>query len=289
MSFRSGTLSLPRILSVGLLAAAILVSGTLVACAPSEPPSQQSATQPTEATEDDAMKESPAWSYQGETGPDHWGDLDPEYALCETGTEQSPIDLTGATAADLEPLVFDYRPVPVEVTHLGTTVKTPLVGAGTLTVDGTPFAIQEVHFHSPSEHTEDGDFYPLEAHLVHATDEGELAVVGVFLEDGGEVEDHPGYAELTDHLPASAGETTSPEGVELDPASLLPTERGTYRYAGSLTTPPCLEGVRWHVMVEPVQLSGAQVEALSTLIPGTNRPVQPLGDRRLVVSREAAR
>ena len=221
------------------------------------------------------------WGYEGALGPEHWGSLDPGFVACANGREQSPIDLSGAESAQLPPIVFDYAPSPISILNNGHTIQVNYQAGSGMAVEGTRYELSQFHFHHRSEHTVDGAGSPLEMHLVHVGADGALAVVGVFLEEGAPNE---ALAPVWRQLPAAAGPAAVVEG-SVDAAALLPERRTTWRYAGSLTTPPCSEGVSWFVMTEPVTASGEQIEAFRAIFPVNNRPVQPLGSRRLVTDR----
>jgi len=220
----------------------------------------------------------PHWGYQGELGPDHWGSLDPAFAVCTGGREQSPIDLRGAAREALSEIVFEYAPSPISIQNNGHTIQVDYQAGSGIVLDGTRYGLTQFHFHHRSEHTVDGADFPLELHLVHEDAAGALAVVGVFLEEGAANE---ALAPVWRHLPAEAGPAALVAGT-LDAAALLPERRTTWRYSGSLTTPPCSEGVSWLMMTEPVTASREQIEAFRALFPVNNRPVQPLNGRRLV-------
>lgn len=227
-----------------------------------------------------AAEERVHWSYGGETGPEAWGRLSPDFALCETGTEQSPVNLANATAAELPDLRFDYQEVPREVVNTGHTLQVNYPPGSTMTVGGATYQLLQFHFHTPAEHRLRGRELPMEVHFVHRGPGGNLAVVGVLVEPGAE---NRAVQPLWSHLPARAGEERNVSSVRIDPERLLPEDRQTYRYAGSLTTPPCTEGVRWFVFDEPIRMSPAQIEAVRSIIGTTNRPVQPLGGRTLLL------
>lgn len=222
------------------------------------------------------------WSYSGDTGPAVWGSLSEDYIACAAGVEQSPVELSPLEPAALEELVIDYRRSTVTITDNGHTVMAAAINgdaaetSGTLTLEGTGFALLQMHFHAPSEHTINGEFAPAEAHFVHRSDTGELAVFGVMLTEG--PDDHPAWAAYTEAV--ALGEDASLE-VTLDWPALLPDDITTIRYSGSLTTPPCTEGVRWMVAHTPVALSAAQLAALNEAYNGNNRPVQDLHSRTL--------
>lgn len=220
----------------------------------------------------------PHWSYEGKTGPAYWGTLSPEFALCATGQSQSPIDIVGAEGADLANLVFHYEPTPVEIVNNGHTVQVNYAPGSHMEVDGARFDLAQFHFHAPSEHTIAGKHAAAELHFVHKSATGELAVVGVLIEEGAH---NPKFEPVWSHLPAKAGPAQK-VGTTIDADDLLPGDPRTYRYSGSLTTPPGTEGVRWHLMVEPVQLSKEQIAAFTKVYQGNNRPVQGLNKRRIL-------
>lgn len=230
-----------------------------------------------------AHQTAPHWSYQGADGPDHWAGLSPAFAPCASGHAQSPVDLAGAVTAAAREYRFDYAAQPPTVTHNGHTVQVNHPAGSTLTIDGESFALLQYHFHTPSEHTLDGVRHPMELHLVHRGDSG-LAVLGVLIRAGRE---HPAYGALSANLPTEAGEERA--GVfPLNPLALLSApgqalRSPVYRYAGSLTTPPCAEGVRWHLLAEPVELSAEQIARFQQAMGMNSRPVQPLHGRAVVL------
>jgi len=222
-----------------------------------------------------------AWGYGPADGPERWGSLAPEFAACSLGREQSPIDLADAEPRSLPKIVFDYAPVPVSVLHDGHNLVWNFSPGSAIAVSGKRFELQQFHLHHPGEHTVEGAEFPLELHLVHADSEGALAVVGVLLREG---EANRPLAPLWRELPE--GEAPPRAAGVLNPRDLLPGSRTTWRYRGSLTTPPCSEGVSWFVMTEPVPVSREQVEAFRRIV-GTNaRPPQPRNGRELVTDRE---
>ncbi|HEV8632112.1 MAG TPA: carbonic anhydrase family protein [Thermoanaerobaculia bacterium] len=222
---------------------------------------------------------SPRWSYAGEQGPERWGSLDSDFAACASGHQQSPIDLTAAAPSDLPDPQIAYQASAGRIGDTGHGVQVDLEPGSWLTLDGTPYALLQFHFHSPSEHTINGSSFPAELHFVHRAETGALAVVGVFITVGAE---NPTVAALLSALPGKVGkEARLAEGV--DPAALLPADRRTYRYAGSLTTPPCTERVSWLVMASPIQVSRTQISALARALHGNSRPVQPRQSRPLVL------
>lgn len=227
-------------------------------------------------SDDGAGHEGGSWGYHGEDGPDRWGELSDEYATCASGSEQSPIDLGSATPDQLVELTIDYRPGAVSIADNGHTVQADVVGAAagdnSITVDGIRYELLQMHYHTPSEHTVDGLFAPAEMHFVHRSSAGDLAVVGV-MAIRGDATNTP-WVPYTDAMRADGAVE-----VDLDWPALLPTDTTTVRYPGSLTTPPCSQGVRWMVMRTPVQLSPDQLAALAAVHGDNSRPTQPLNNR----------
>ncbi|GMV27332.1 MAG: hypothetical protein AMXMBFR58_33630 [Phycisphaerae bacterium] len=218
------------------------------------------------------------WSYQGATGPEHWGSLSPDYALCSTGKQQSPIDVVSPAPADLANIAFHYDPVPVEILNNGHTVQVNYAAGSYIELDGQRYDLAQFHFHSPSEHHVAGKPAAAELHLVHKSASGQLAVVGVMLQEG---PFNPGFEPVWRNLPVQESPATITADT-IDADALLPSDRRTYRYEGSLTTPPGTEGVRWNLLVQPVSLSKAQLDAFRRIYHGNNRPLQPLNGRSIV-------
>jgi len=217
----------------------------------------------------------PHWEYSGEAGPAQWAKLTPEYGQC-AGSNQSPVDLDGLVDAQLAPLQFHYQPGGQTIVNNGHTVQVNYAPGSTLMLDGMNFELKQFHFHAPSENLIKGQSYPLEGHLVHVNAVGELAVVAVMFEAGNA---NPALAQAWQHLPAKADES-QPLDASLSAEQLLPAQRDYYRFSGSLTTPPCSEGVRWLVMKQPVTVSQAQIDAFKAVMHHpNNRPVQPLHGR----------
>jgi carbonic anhydrase len=221
------------------------------------------------------------WSYAGATGPAQWGELRSDWALCGKGQRQSPIDIRDGIRVDLDPLVFDYRPSAFSVTDNGHTVQVTLAG-GTMTLLGRTYQLKQFHFHRPAEERINGRAAEMSLHLVHQAADGKLAVVAVALERG---EEHPVIQNVWNHLPLEKNDDVAPPGFVIDANELLPRERAYVTYMGSLTTPPCSEGVLWLVMKQPLQLSAEQIAIFSRLYPGNARPVQPASGRLIKESR----
>ena len=221
------------------------------------------------------------WSYSGHTDPRHWADLDHGFETCKLGKNQSPIDIVTKktqTSADAKPIAFAYTAGAAEIVNNGHTIQVNLPEGGTVSLDGVDYKLLQFHFHTPSEEKIDGKNYPLVAHLVHRNEQGRLAVVAVLFKLGKE---NAALKPVFSQLPAKAGETRKIEDA-FDAAQLLPPTRGYYAFAGSLTTPPCSEEVRWQVLKTPVELSSAQLASFRKLYPMNARPVQPLNERKVL-------
>jgi carbonic anhydrase len=225
-----------------------------------------------------ATAQSAHWTYEGEEGPEHWGDISADYAACGSGKEQSPIDLAGFGEEDLANITFNYQPSKVNILNNGHTIQVNYDEGSSIDLDGTSYKLAQFHFHAPSEHSVAGKLADAELHLVHKSDDGKLAVVGVLINKGAE---NAALKDVWAHLPAEKADAMTVDGMVMA-ADLLPQVQTTYRYAGSLTTPPCSEGVAWNVMTTPIEMSEAQLDAFSAIVEANNRPVQPLGDRSLV-------
>jgi carbonic anhydrase len=216
-----------------------------------------------------------AWSYEGESGPQAWARLDPAHATCASGKRQSPIDLRDGIAVDLEAIAFDYRPGAFRVIDNGHTVQVNVAPGNHLTVGGRRYALQQFHFHRPSEERIAGRQFAMVVHLEHRSADGRLAIVAVLLDEGPA---QPAVQLVWNHLPLEKHEEQAAP-VPLDPTALLPEDRRYYTYMGSLTTPPCTEGVLWLVMKQPGTLSAKQEAIFARLYPMNARPLQAAAGR----------
>ncbi|RCU44645.1 carbonic anhydrase family protein [Corallincola holothuriorum] len=218
------------------------------------------------------------WGYSGSTGPENWAQLSGDYAACG-GVNQSPVNLTGFLEAELAPINFQYQKGAYEILNNGHTVQVNYKPGSFMEIEGQRFELKQFHFHAPSENHINGESYPLEAHLVHADKAGHLAVVAVMFTEGS---DNEGIVKAWQQLPETKGQKntlTHPISVN----ELLPKERAYYRFNGSLTTPPCSEGVRWYVIKQPMQASMPQIKAFADALGHpNNRPVQPLNARQVL-------
>lgn len=233
------------------------------------------------APEQAAEKATAHWGYEGAEGAEHWGKLSADFATCETGHNQSPINIEGAVDANLASIKFKYNMLSAgDIINNGHTVQVNMWSGGEITLDSEKFVLKQFHFHTPSENTISGKSFPLEAHFVHLNKDNQIAVVAVMFEPG---EDDELIAALWKKIPLKAGDSH-----KLDPKALKSLEfeadvKSYYRFNGSLTTPPCSEGVRWIVMKARRHVSQAQVLKFQEALPSANnRPVQVLNARVIV-------
>jgi carbonic anhydrase len=219
----------------------------------------------------------PHWSYEGVSGPPHWGDLSPDYSQCKTGQEQSPINIVNPTAATLPPINFHYSPSPLKLIDNGHTVQVNYAPGSYIVVGDKRYDLVQFHFHHPSEEAIDGKHYDIVIHLVHKNAEGRLAVVAVLFREG---TGNAAIEAMIDHLPTAKEQQVATDAT-IDAAMLLPTTRSYYTFGGSLTTPPCTEGVTWFVLQTPSTISSSELGTLARLYPNNARPLQPLNARTI--------
>jgi carbonic anhydrase len=222
-----------------------------------------------------AAADAPHWAYDGEGGPAAWGRMKPEFAACSAGKRQSPIDIREGLKLSLDPVAFDYQPSSFKVQDNGHTIQVNLAAGNSIEVLGQRFELVQFHFHRPSEESIDGRRFDMVAHFVHKSLEGRLAVVAVLIERGGA---QGQLQQVWNNLPLEKGDTVSARGT-LDLERLLPSDRGYFTYMGSLTTPPCSEGVLWMVMKQPLQASADQLGVFARLYPMNARPIQSASGR----------
>lgn len=223
----------------------------------------------------------PHWSYEGESSPERWAELSPRFELCGKGVRQTPIDIASgeAVAVGLEDVQFQYGTADGKVVNNGHTIQVNVGDGNSVSVDGVSYALAQFHFHTPSEHTLDGNSYPMELHLVHKDEQGNLLVVGVMLEKG---KKNPALSQVWTNLPKTHGKQVALK-EPLDLNSLLPADRSAYRYIGSLTTPPCTEGVKWVVMKSSVTMTMKQIAAFKKIFPVNARPLQAINSRSVLI------
>ena len=222
------------------------------------------------------------WSYSGALGPDHWGDLKPEFAACKQGHRQSPVNIQSPQPADLPAIEFDYKPSALRIVDNGHTILITYAPGSFIRVGDKRYELKQFHFHRPSEEKINGRGFDMVAHLVHADAAGNLAVVAVLLNKGS---DNPLIHELWNDLPKEKDKEAAYDQVQIDLTQLLPANRGYYTFPGSLTTPPCSENVTWFVLKQPVTITDAEVARFATLYSNDARPTQPLNGRAVLESR----
>jgi len=220
------------------------------------------------------------WAYEGEEGPEHWGDISADFAICAKGKTQTPIDIQHEVkVASFAAIKFNYVTDASEILNNGHTVQANLPAGSFINVDGIDFQLKQFHFHTPSENSVHGKSYPMEMHLVHADKDGNLAVVAVMFKEGAA---NAVLAKLWKQLPTHADEKSA-LATAVNPVTLLPKSKHYYRFDGSLTTPPCSEGVRWLVLKDPITVSHEQIEAFAAVVHEHNaRPLQPVGARVII-------
>lgn len=218
------------------------------------------------------------WSYEGDTGPESWGQLKPDFTACAIGKRQSPINIEdGATLqGPAEPLQFHYQASGASVVNNGHTIQVDMLGENFITLRGSNYKLVQFHFHHPSEERVNFKSFAMVAHLVHKNAEGQLAVVAVLLEPGAT---NAVINTVWTYMPLDSGDRVRMPADALDLTTLLPTDQRYYQFLGSLTTPPCTEGVLWVVLKTPTTISREQIKLFSQLFPNNARPVQPLNNR----------
>ena len=216
------------------------------------------------------------WGYEGESGPLHWGNLKKEYFMCKEGKNQSPVDIKDTRNIEKKHIQFRYFIGGNDVIFNGHAVQVNYKSGSFVTIDGHTFELKQFHFHTPSENTIDGKHFPMEAHFVHKDKEGNLAVLALMFEEG---KYNPELAKVIESLSPKIGVDT-PMKRAANASALMPTDVDYYRFNGSLTTPPCSEGVLWAVFKKTVTASKEQINAFAKEIGHpNNRPVQPINAR----------
>lgn len=248
------------------------------------------------AVDDSAIKVK--WGYRGNISAVHWGSLNSSFALCAQGKEQSPIDITGWGSNFSNPFTIAYQTSPMNIVDDGTTElmigrERTIINDGhgvqlnfpasnvpeLVTFNGKTYRLVQFHIHTPSENKVNGQVFPMEIHFVHQGDNGELLVIGVFVKTG---EENRIINKIITNLPKEEGKVEIVQGESINPADLLPKKHDFYKFVGSLTTPPCSEGLQWIVMAEPITASAEQIAKLKEAANGANaRPVQPLNQRKI--------
>ena len=270
---------------IHLLSAAILVSA-LAACSQHAPKTVEPETKTVSVTEEQAQEhdlQSTAWSYEGATGPESWGELDEQYAACVNGSEQSPINIElseAETNKTIEEVNIQYEPTTFSVINNGHTIQANTASVtNKIILDETEYQLVQFHFHTPSEHRFNGQPYEMELHLVHQNESGELAVLGLMIQEGNMNEYlQPVWAALQEEI--TEEDISLSEPVQLQ--TLLPKDQTFLHYNGSLTTPPCTEEVEWIILEQPIELSQEQIQVFQQIFPDNHRPIQPLNEREVI-------
>lgn len=218
------------------------------------------------------------WSYEGKEGPANWGNLDKTYHMCAEGKEQTPINIIPNKESQ-QPLELSYTQGSHDIINNGHTVQVNMENGDTFTIDGVPYTLKQFHFHTPSENHVNGNGFPMEAHFVHASADGKLAVIAVMFTEGAE---NPTLGKIIHSFPLEINKAKEllfdKEYLEV----MMPEHKDNYHFMGSLTTPPCSEKVQWFVLKEPIFASKVQIEAIHQEIgQENNRPIQPTNDREI--------
>ena len=214
------------------------------------------------------------WGYTGRGAAPYWAELDPEYAVCGSGQNQSPVNIIEYEQSIMPQISYEYEPTNFQVVNTGHGLQVENLSGG-FRADHVSYELQQIHFHTPSEHYLDGSPYAMELHLVHKASDGALAVIGVMMKLGAH---NDAIQKIWSNAPLNAGDRKA-VSQEVSAQDFLPALLGYYRYDGSLTTPPCTEGVRWHVLKNHIEISPTQLQAFQALYPVNARPVQPLNGR----------
>jgi carbonic anhydrase len=229
-------------------------------------------------TEEASAHNTKHWGYSAYVGPSHWSTLDTKFHICSEGNRQSPINIVPTSDIELPALNLNYTTGSQTIVNNGHTVQVNIKDGSVFDIDGVAYKLKQFHFHTPSENNINGTSFPLEAHFVHATDDGKLAVIAVMFEEGAE---NPVVARLWNRLPKLEIEKPLACGLSSQEVnSLMPTDKEYYKFMGSLTTPPCSEEVKWHVYKTPLTISKEQVETFYKLYGhSNNRPIQETNTR----------
>lgn len=219
------------------------------------------------------------WSYSGQERPNNWAKLSPDFATCSTGEHQSPINFELFTAKEPANLLFNYQDTPLNIINNGHTIQINYAKGSTIKIDQKEYELMQFHFHTPSEHTIEGKATEMELHLVHKNQKGEMAVVALFIKSG---QEHPLIKEIWQHINLEEGGQIF-KTSKINAKDFIAIESPYYHYTGSLTTPPCTEGVNWIVFKTPLEMSTEQIKKFSKIYQLNARPVQPLNQRRIVL------
>lgn len=223
------------------------------------------------------------WSYSGETKPEKWGDLDPQYKMCTNGKEQSPIDIEFSQVkhdSHLSKIKMDYQSTVFSLENNGHTIQANShYSHNSITIDDVKYQFTQFHFHTPSEHQFNGKNLDMELHLVHKNAKGQIAVLGMLIKEG---QENTRFSPIWDHLPQKETKDKIKIQDPLNLSEILPKDQKAFRYTGSLTTPPCTQNVKWVILEQPIEMSKEQIEKFVRIFPDDHRPVKELNGRVIV-------
>jgi carbonic anhydrase len=228
-------------------------------------------------SESDRKSEVPQWTYSGENGPQNWGDLSPDYIACKIGKNQSPVNVTRTADANLPEIKMEYRMlIPGEIANNGRGLHLDLVSGGTITVDKNKYELKSITFHSPSEHIVDNFDFPLEAQFLHVNERNEKVIISLLYSPGPA---NPTLSNLIRELPA-VGQTKRLGAKDVEDLEVTKTIKDYFHYNGSLTYPPCTEGIHWLVLKQPATVSKDQFNTIVKAMQSANRrPINPVNAR----------
>lgn len=212
---------------------------------------------------------------------DYWENLDSDCSVCKNSGTQSPINISGCRKGDLDCLEFSYMETPLKIINNGYTIKVEYERGSTVTIDKKEFTLLEFHFHHPSEHKISGDSYDMEMHLVHQNESKGFAVVSVFIKEG---KHNDTIETIWKNIFEGIDKENKLIPITINAEALLPDDRTYYYYYGSLTTPPCSQGVSWYIFKSPIETSKAQIKKFESVIGFNARPIQPLNYRLIFES-----
>ena len=220
------------------------------------------------------------WGYTADVAPSHWSELNPKYKMCSEGKSQSPINIVASSDIDLSPLALHYNTKSTTVIDNGHTVQVNIAEGSTFIIGDDKYELKQFHFHTPSENNINGKSFPFEVHFVHATKDGKLAVLAVMFEEA--KENNAIISKIWSKFPLKEGKKTELVLSAEEIQALMPSDKEYYKFTGSLTTPPCSEEVKWHVMKKPLTISKAQVKKFFDIYGHTNnRPIQKTNERKI--------
>lgn len=218
------------------------------------------------------------WSYSGKNGPENWGNISKQYSLCKEGSNQSPVNISGFKQTNLPKINVEYKNSPLQVSNNGHTIQVNYNAGSYINVGGQKYALKQIQFHTPSEHTIQGKNSPIELHLVHKNQQGQISVVAVMVEQGKENSE---LQKILNNAPKKPGQQVSYNNIQVNAKNLVPQNQQYFSYNGSLTTPPCSEQVQWFVYKQPIQASKQQINEFKEVYQYNARPQQPLKGRQI--------